>query len=531
MSQAHNPTGEEDATRALTDPVAFGLTLSTQTSAADIVPAAKLPPRQHKCSDDPPTPPRPKRNLVLAPVLVSMAWVASIVSSLGAPLIPTIAHRFHESLSTAQWSLTVALLSGAIGSPIMGRLGDGRYRKQTAVRGLVIVASGCTLAGAAVNMPMLLIGRTMQGIGVGLVPLAMATARDEMPTAKVAPTVSILSVAAAAGVGAGYPISGLIAEMWGLRGAFWFGAIVSGVVLLAVAVVIPSTASRHGSAHLDLLGATLLTLALVMVLVGIAQGSEWGWTSLETATFLAVGTAALLAWVAQQMYTAIPLVDIRLLHHPGVLAANTCAMVLGGAMYMSLSAVVEFVQTPRTAGFGFAASVVVAGTVLVPMSFFMVIGSRLLPSLQSHLPAKKVLAAGSMAVALSGGVFALFHGDLFETFVMMGLMGAGLGITFGAIPGLIVSAVPPRETGSALGFYQVVRLVGFSIGSALAASFLKGTSTSGGLPTLGEYTAVFWVSAGICGVAAGVSWVSPSVLLVAKGTSGDISTSETTDDD
>lgn len=51
--------------------------------------------------------------------------------------------------------------------------------------------------------------------------------------------VAILSVAAAAGIGAGYPLSGLIAEAWGLRGAYWFGAIVSGSVLLAVAVVIP----------------------------------------------------------------------------------------------------------------------------------------------------------------------------------------------------------------------------------------------------------------------------------------------------
>jgi len=57
----------------------------------------------------------------------------------------------------------------------------------------------------------------MQGVGLGLVPLAMATARDELPKVRVAPMIALLSVSAAAGVGAGYPISGLIADALAYR--------------------------------------------------------------------------------------------------------------------------------------------------------------------------------------------------------------------------------------------------------------------------------------------------------------------------
>lgn len=443
-------------------------------------------------------------------VLISMSLVTAIISSLGAPFIPIIARQFHVSVSTAQWSLTLALFAGAVGSPVMGRLGDGRYRKLTTVAGLVVVATGCVLAGLASDFPLLLIGRTMQGVGIGLVPLGMATARDEMPAGQAASTVAILSVTGAAGIGAGYPLSGLIADAWGMQGAFWFGAIATSVITLGVLVVLPSTADRRHSVRLDLIGASLLTAGLVMLLVGIAQGSVWGWTSMRTALFLIVGVVLLAGWAAQQMHVLKPLVEVRLLRHPAVLAANTCGLVLGGAMYMSLSGVVEFVQTPRSAGYGFSASVVIAGTVLVPMSLCMVFGSRLLPLLMGRIGAKKVLMAGSLEVALGAAVFALFHGELFEAFVLMGLMGAGLGVTFAAIPGLIVSAVPTTETGSALGFYQVVRSVGFSVGSALVASVLSGTLRTTGLPTVGEYSTLFWISAAVCVASAGLTWALPT---------------------
>jgi MFS family permease len=439
-----------------------------------------------------------------------MSLVTAIISSLGAPFIPIIARQFRVSVSTAQWSLTLALFAGAIGSPVMGRLGDGRHRKLTTVGGLVVVGTGCVLAALAPDFAVLLVGRTMQGVGIGLVPLGMATARDEMPAAKVASTVAILSVTGAAGIGAGYPLSGLIADAWGIEGAFWFGAIATGTILLGVIAVLPSTAGRRHSPRLDLLGASVLTISLVTLLVGIAQGSGWGWTSLETAGFLVVGIVLLVVWAVQQMHVAHPLVEVRLLRHPAVLAANACGLVLGGAMYMSLTGAVEFVQAPRSVGYGFSASVVVAGTVLVPMSLCMVFGSRLLPVLMNRIGAKRVLMAGSLEVGLGAAVFAVFHGQLFEAFVLMGLMGAGLGVTFAAIPGLIVSAVPPSETGSALGFYQVVRSVGFAVGSALAASEVSGVLKSTGLPTVGEYTTLFWISAAVCVASAGVTWALPT---------------------
>ena len=172
-------------------------------------------------------------------MLVLTTMVASIVSSLGAPLIPTIARDYHDSLSTAQWSLTIALLSGAVSAPVMGRLGDGPRRRATMIGGLAAVTLGCVVAAEASRLDVLVLGRALQGVGLGVAPLAMATARDEMPAERVAPMIGLLSVSTAAGAGLGYPISGLLADRIGLSGAFWFGATVTGLALISVIAVVP----------------------------------------------------------------------------------------------------------------------------------------------------------------------------------------------------------------------------------------------------------------------------------------------------
>lgn len=127
---------------------------------------------------------------------------------------------------------------------------------------------------------------------------------------------------------------------------------------------------------------------------------------------------------------------------------------------------------------------VVAGLCLVPFSLTSLLASRALPWFSGLFGQRALLPFGSLIVALSGAFFALAHGALWQAFVMMGVLGAGLGATFAAIPGLIVRAVPEHETGSAMGFYQVVRYVGFSLGSALAAALLASETLAGGpLPT------------------------------------------------
>ena len=258
-------------------------------------------------------------------------------------------------------------------------------------------------------------------------------------------------------------------------------------------------------------GAALLTAGLVALLLPIAEGNSWGWSSPEVIGLLAAAALILVGWVFQQLRASAPLVELRLLRHPAVLTGDGCAIVLGVAMYMYMSGVTEYVQAPTAGGYGFSASVVVAGLCLVPLSITSLLASRALPWFTGRFGERALLPAGSLVVALSGVYFALFHTSLWQAFVMMAILGVGIGSTSAAIPGLIVRAVPESETGSAMGFYQVVRYIGFSLGSALTASILAGHTPSGQhLPTENGYTLVLWIAAGVCVVAAALAWFLPA---------------------
>jgi predicted MFS family arabinose efflux permease len=448
------------------------------------------------------------RARALPAALIFIVAVTAIISSLGAPLIPSISGDLGVSLSAAQWSLTATLLIGVVSSPVMGRLGDGPRRRETIVGGLVVVTVGSVISALAGSLPLLVAGRAMQGVGLGLLPLAMATAREELPAERSVSVIAILSVTGATGIGAGYPLSGLLAEI-DLSAAFWFGALVAALGLAVAVFFIPSTKGKP-QASVDLPGAVLLTAGLTSLLIAIAEGSSWGWGSSATVILFGAAIVLLAVWAVQQLRAREPLVDLRLARNRRVLTGYVCVTVLGMALYLYLSAVSEYVQTPKSTGYGFGVSVVVAGLCLVPFSVMSLVGSRALPFSVRLVGRRSVLPAGSLLVAAAGLIFALLDDQLWGSFAMMAVFGLGAGITFGAIAGLIVRSVPQDQTGSAMGFYQVVRYIGFSIGSALTASVLASETPAGGrYPHQAGFIALAWIGIGISVVSAILAWVLP----------------------
>ncbi len=438
---------------------------------------------------------------------MTATMIAGIVSSLGAPLLPDVARTMHVSLDSAQWSLTVALLAGALSAPTLGRLGDGRYRREAIIGELTIVFIGSLIAGFANSLPVLLVGRVMQGTGIGLAPITMAAARAHLPVGRSREVIATLSVIGAAGVGLAYPISGLLASAVSLRAAFFFGAVLSGAILLMAVVAIPS--SRHAEpVSLDIRGVMTIGAGLVALLLGIAQGEVWGWSSGRTIAAFVLAALILGVWVRTQLRGEQPLVDLRQLRHRPVLVANAAALTLAVALYVFITAITEFIQAPSSAGYGFGGSTLVAGLALVPFSVISLLASRLAGRAVASFGANNVLVVGSLLTAAVGAFFGIEHSALWQAFVAMGILGLAFGFSFAAIPGMVTRAVPARETGSALGLYQVIRAVGFSIGSALTASILAANiAGSSVLPTAQGYVLALWVGSAVAMAAALVTLV------------------------
>jgi predicted MFS family arabinose efflux permease len=445
---------------------------------------------------------------VLVPVLVFLCLVTSVVSSLGAPLIPTIAAADHVSLADAQWSLTIALLVGALATPTMGRLGDGPRRRPVILWALVAVTAGGVLAALPLSFGWLLTGRALMGIGLGLTPLAMATARDALTVERSRSTIALLSITTVIGVGLGYPITGLITTVFGFRSAFWFGAGVTAVALVLSWRAIPASPGRGH--RLDVLGGLLLGGGLAALVLGLSEASTWGWASWRLLVAAVLAVVLLALWVVQQLRTEHPLIELSLLRNRTVLTADVTGLLGGVGMYLLISLVIRYVQTPERAGYGFGASVVVAGLVLLPFSVASVTASRVAPLIARRTSPDLVLPAGCVIFVAATLMFVLARGQLWEVFVVMAVAGLGVGCTFAALPGLIVRSVPPEETGSAMSFNQVLRYVGYAVGSALSATILAAHTPAGrALPLAGGYDAVAALGCGVLAVAAVVSFLLP----------------------
>jgi MFS family permease len=449
------------------------------------------------------------RRRAIMPTLVAVAALVTIVSSLGAPLIPLIAREDHVALSTAEWLLTASLLTGALATPVMGRLADGPSKRRVIEVALCLVLLGCVLSAVSTTFITMVIGRGLQGFGLGLLPVTMALARSHLSSEKAGRAIATLSVTGAVGAGIGYPVTALIAQAFDFRAAFWFGAMAVAVALVLVATVLPAR-SDAVQKKLDLVGLATLGLAVVGLVVVLSEGGSWGWASPLTLGLVAESVVCTGLWVRHELRTSDPLVDVRQVRNRSVLTADVSGFLIALAMYLFLPIMVIFVQIPTAVGYGFGASVVLSSLVLVPLSIGSFAASRCLAAYQRRFGIRSMIPFGSLVFATSALFFAVEHRALWEAFVAAGLAGIGIGFTFAAMPGFIVRAVPVSETGSAIGFYQVLRSIGLSVGSALAAAILMAGTPAGQIfPRFEGFQTTLLVASAVGVLAAVVSYLLP----------------------
>lgn len=402
------------------------------------------------------------RLLLLA--LVVVTTVTSVVSSLGAPLVPLISAQFDVPLADAQWSLTAAMLTSVVATPLLGRFASGRRRRTALIAVLCLVAAGAALAAAATHFWVLLLGRALQGLGLGVVPVALAIARDEFEQAAASRALALLSLTTVVGAGLGYPLTSLVADRAGLAGAYAFGAVLMLATIALAAAAVPRS-HGSGSSEVDWPGGALLGLGLVGLLLAISRGDVWGWTSVTTLSSAAVGAVLLAAFVRRTLRVEHPLVDLRLAVRPGLANPNLVAIAAAVGMYSLLTMAVIVVQAD---GWGLGLSVAAAGWVLVPYSLMAVLGARLAQWYRGRLGVRHQLAVGCLVFGAASALMGVRHDSLAAVLLAMGVGGVGSGFTFSSMAVIMVPHLPHGETGSAMALNQVLRSTGFTVGSATA---------------------------------------------------------------
>jgi len=275
---------------------------------------------------------------------------------------------------------------------------------------------------------------------------------------------------------------------------FW----VNGVALpaaVAAWLVVPRT-PRVGSARIDWLGAGLLSVALAALLLGVSQSGRWGWGSPLTLGCIAAGLVVLAVWVLVESRVREPLIAMSVLRRPVVAATNLAGLLIGVSMFASFLSIPQFAQTPESTGYGFGASVTVAGLMLVPIAAAQLVTGAFVGRLERRLGSRLVLAAGAVLAAAAFGGMALAHTAPWQFILFGSVFGVGLTLSLASMANLVVTAVDPHEIGVASGINTVTRTVGGSFGAAVAAAILSThTIADSPIPTEGAYSATFAFSA------------------------------------
>lgn len=432
--------------------------------------------------------------------LVYAALTSSVISSLGMLLVPSVGLEFDVPVSTAQWMLTVNLLVGGIATPIMGRFADGPHPRRLLLITLGVIILGSVIAAFAPTFEIFLLGRALQGLLYGTVPITIALARRHLDAAGAQPVISTLSVTVSIGMGLGYPLTGILASTFNLRAAFGFAAIFVACSALAVYRLIPAGPDpRFTRQPFDLPGAVLLSIGLTALLLWISEGSDWGWSSPTSLFTLFLAMATLAVWVAHSIRTTHPLVNLRVVRRPEVLLANATAIGLGAAMFIGLSVASLVAQAPTSSGFGLGVPLLWAGFMMAPMSVGSLLANRAVRVLTKRVDMALFLPVGATVMTLASVLLWLSHDNVWALSTGMFLFGAGIGTGYAAMPALIARSVAVDQLGSAVSFNQVLRTVGGALGAAVAAAVLAAHPAGSTYSTEEGITMAFGVGVICCG--------------------------------
>ncbi|HET7572611.1 MAG TPA: MFS transporter [Gaiellaceae bacterium] len=442
---------------------------------------------------------------------LAILGVAGLAFALGqttlVPALPELMRALHTDESGVTWTLTGYLVAAAVFTPLVGRLGDIFGKRRLLVVSLVAFGAGSAVSALSDDLWIVVAGRVVQGVGGGIFPLCFAIIRDEFPRERVGRAIGLMSAIVGIGGGLGLVVGGLIVDGASYHWIFWVGAIMAGGAAIATELLVPESPIRT-PARLDVPGAVVLAVGLVLPLVAISQAHTLGWGSARTLGLIGGGLVVLALWVVLERRTREPLADIAALARPPVLITNLTTLLVGYGMFGSFILIPTLAQAPRSTGYGFGFDAAHAGLLLVPGSLGMLALGPLSGVLGSRVGNKVPLAIGGTVTAVGLALLAVAHGSQAEVIGFSILMSSGIGLAYAAMPNLIIEAVPPAQTGEATGFNALVRSVGSSLGSQVSATILAGSSVAG-VATDSGFTRAFAVSAVVAACAGAVAVAIP----------------------
>jgi len=363
------------------------------------------------------------------------------------------------------WVAIAAMLVSAVTVPIVGKLSDLYGRRGFYIAGLAVFMAGSIVAGFAQSFGILILGRAIQGFGMGtLMPLSQTIIGDIIPARQRGKYQGIMGSVFGLSSVAGPITGGWITDHFGWRALFFVSLPVGLVALFFIARFLHLPFQRR-DAKVDVAGIVLLAVGLTTYLLATSWGgTTYAWSSGTILGLYAVGVVALIAFVWVETKAEEPVLPLRLFKSSvfsfSVIASFIIAMAMFGAM----------IYIPVFAQGVVGINATNSGLVLMPMMVGMIVLGIVSGALVTRTGRYKEIML--LGVAIMGvGQWLLSRMDHTATqtqlTVAMIVFGIGLGMAMQLYTLVVQNGAEQRDMGVATASTQFFRNVGSTVGIAI----------------------------------------------------------------
>ncbi|WP_307795449.1 MFS transporter [Actinacidiphila acididurans] len=433
-------------------------------------------------TETPPEAALPRTGAVVG-VLAGAGITVSLMQTLVVPLIPDLPHLLHTSAANASWAITATLLAGAVATPVAGRLGDLYGKRHVLVASSLLLVLGSVVCALTSALGPMVVGRALQGFGMGVIPLGISLMRDVLPPRKLGSAVALMSSSLGVGGALGLPLAAVIAQHADWHVLFW-GSAGAGLLVAVLLVLLVPAPRPTATGRFDAVGALGLSVGLLCLLLPISKGGDWGWATGRTLGLFGASAVVLVVWGWWELRAPAPLVDLRTTARRQVLMTNLASVVVGFAMYAMSLIAPQLLELSSATGYGLGQSMTAAGVWLVPSGLAMMAVSPLGARLSAARGPRTSLLAGSLVIAAGYALALPLMGHAWGVMVFAAVISAGIGFAYAAMPSLIMGAVPVAETAAANGLNTLMRSIGTSSSSAVVGVVLSHMTTRVGPATI-----------------------------------------------
>jgi DHA2 family multidrug resistance protein len=423
------------------------------------------------------------------PSLDGYQWIALLVVLLGTVMVsldttivnvalPQIRENLHAGKGI-EWIVTAYLLAVAVSQPATGWAADRYGRKRIFIASLGAFTAASMLCAVAPNLTALVAFRVLQGLGGGaLQPVGMAIVVELFPPERRGRAMSVWGICSMAAPAIGPTLGGYLVTAVSWHWLFLINVPIGTIALFLGLRVLRDFGYRE-SRRLDLVGLFLGGGGLAVTLFAVTQANEWGWSSTATLVFVALGVVALGGFVAHELRTDQPMIDLRMFTVKVFGLSMIVTTFIVTAQYTRLVFIPLSLETIRDY------SALRVGLILTPAALLtavgMSIGGRMVDRVGARRP--MVLGTGLMAV----GAFSLSHiGVSTPAWAIIGSLGIqGIGFGLCALPGVVVAmnALPPRYVAQASAVRSLVAQVAGATSIAVLSAVVA-FRLGDGTPTL-----------------------------------------------